>query len=293
MRNRARLLFTGVISITAIACGPSSAGGPPLPTIPDKDAPGLPKPINTAVASWKLQPSSADHLYFTTSDVHLKLTDSSTIPDELITNRAEFHFSSSREGRGFILSAAVNDFSLQGGQKTGISTTSFPLPLSVTGHLQNNKLLFTLAGTATTVDCTNPASAALSAIQRTFVTPPVDLHTGMSWIDSITAETCSAGLPVISQNSRNYRVLGESAIGTVPVILLERHDRSSSAGEGSNGQHRVAVQTETIGSGQVAIDRMTGSLVNDASTYTTSITIRSSGRIQKFTQIVKEQIALK
>jgi hypothetical protein len=109
----------------------------------------------------------------------------------------------------------------------------------------------------------------------------------------MTTELCSGGIPVTAISNRTYQVLGEGVIGSTPVILLERHDRSSSTGEGSSGQHRVSIQADAVGSGQVAIDRVTGILVDDLSTYSTSITIRSSGRIQKFTQAVKEHTVLK
>ena len=286
-------VLTAVISITAIACSPGSAGSPPSPSNPNERPAELPRPISPGPASWKLQPSPADHLYFTISDARLKPTDSLTVADESVISRAEFEFSSFKDTHSFVLAATINNFSIQGGSRTEAPSTSFSLPLSISGHLQNNKLLFTVPGTSTPLDCANPVLAALPLLQRTFITPPVDLHTGMTWSDSTTTELCSAGLPIISNGTRNYRVLGESLIGRIPVILLERQERSSSTGEGSSGQHRVAVQTETVGSGQVAIDQVTGSLVDDVSNYTTSIIIRSSGRNQKFTQTLKEHIALK
>jgi hypothetical protein len=293
MQRKAQLFLTALTCITAIACGPSSAGSPPSPSIPNEGSAELPKPILPGASSWKLQPSSADYFYSTISDAHLKLIDSLSANDESIISRTDFKFSSSRDARGFVISATINALSLQGGSRTGTSSTSFSLPILINGHLQNNELLFTLPGTSNTPDCTDPVFTALPALQRTLVIPPADLHTGMTWTDSTTANLCSAGIPVISGAIRNYRVLGESIVGTIPVILLEKHDRGLSTGEGSSGQHRVAIQTETVGSGQVAIDRLTGSLVDDVSTYTTSITIRSSGRNQRFTQTVKEHIALK
>lgn len=293
MQNRARRLFASVMAIATIACGPSSPGNPPSPVISPEGSTESPKPVSTGAGAWKLQPSSTEHLYFTTSDARLKLVDSSTTTEDEITGQTEFKFSSSREAHGSVISATVNTFTLEGGSRTGVLNTSSLMPLSVTGHLQNNKLVFALPGTPAIIDCANPVSSTLSVVQRTFIAPPTDLHTGMTWTDTTTAELCAGGVPVITGTNRNYRVLGEAVIGVTPVILLERHDRSSSTGEGSNGQHRVAIQTETAGSGQIAIDRLTGSLVDDLSTYTTSIIIRTSGRNQRFTQIVQEHTTLK
>jgi hypothetical protein len=293
MHNRIQIMLAGAIAIAAVACGPSSAGSPPSPVIPPEGTTEPPKPISTGPGVWKLQPSSIERFYLTTSDVRLKLTDSSTIAEDAINTRAEFKISSLRETRSFLISATINTFTSEGGSRTGASTTSFSLPLSITARSQNNRLLFTIPGSTTGVDCTNPAFSTLSVIQRAVIAPPFDLHTGMTWNDTTTADLCSGGIPVVVRSVRNYRVLGEAVIANLPVILLERHETGSSAGEGSNGQHRIMVQTETTGSGQIAIDRLTGSLVDDLSTYMSSITIRSSGRGRIFTQTVKEHTTLK
>lgn len=288
-----RLFFASIISITALACGPSSAGSPPSPNIPTGNSPELPKPISTEIASWKLQPSSADHHYLTISNARLKLTDSSTVSEESIISRIEFKISSARETPTSTFLTTIDSFSLEGGSRTRVEPLSFTLPISLIARFQDNKLQFSFPDNSTAADCTNPVLSTLSIIQRTLVTPPLQLHTGMTWNDSTAAEVCSGEIPVSMTSSRKYRVLGATMIGNTPVILIERHDRSSSTGEGSSGQHRIALQSETIGSGQIAINQLTGTLVDDLSTYETLITIRASGRNQKFTQLVKEHTTLK
>jgi hypothetical protein len=293
MQNRARRFFAGTIIFTAVACGRSSAGSSPSPDISASPPTESARPVLSGATSWKLQPSNAERFYSTISDTHLKLSDSSTATNDGITSRAEFTISSSRATPTWMISATINTFSLEGGSRSGVSNTAFSLPFSIAGRFQNNKLIFTPAGGSAIIDCTNPVLSTLPVIQRAVIAPPSQLYAGTTWNDSTTVELCSGGIPVTAITNRNYQVLGEAVIGSVPVILLERHDRSSSAGEGSSGQHRITLRTETVGSGQVAIDRLTGSLIDDVSTYTTSITIRASGRNQQFTQIVKEHTSLR
>lgn len=288
MQNTVRKFCLPAIATIIVACGPASPGSPPSPAIPSEGP-----PISKA-GSWKLQPTTTDHSYISTSNTVLELIDSSRTLRDTLTTQTDFRMSASKDIRGTIISATINALSLNAGARTGIPEKTSALPLVLTGRFQNNRLTFNQGGSPPiNINCADPASSSLSIIQRSFIVSPLELHTGMTWTDSISAELCSGAVPITVVTTRNYRVLGESFVRSAPVILLERHERIISTGEGSSGQHRIILRVEGAGSGQVAIDRLTGFLVDDVSTYTAAVTIQSSGRDQRFTQVVNEHIALK
>lgn len=293
MQNTVRKFCLPAIATIMVACGPASAGSPPSPAIPSEGSIKPSAPISKA-GSWRLQPITTDRSYIATSNTALELIDSSRTLRDTLTTRTDFRMSASRDIRATIISATINSLSLDAGPKTGIPEKASVLPFVLIGRFQNNRLTFNQGGSqSANIDCADPASSSLSIIQRSLIVPPLELHTGMTWTDSISAELCSGAVPITVVTTRNYRVLGESFVRSVPVILLERHERIISTGEGSSGQHRITLHTEGAGSGQVAIDRLTGFLVDDVSTYTAAVIVRSSGRDQRFAQVVNEHIALK
>jgi hypothetical protein len=291
MWNKARTISIWVLGTIAIACAPSVAGTPPSPTTENKENPEVSRPVLPGLASWKLEPSTAEQTYLATTNTELQLSDSSTTLRDVLTAKTEFRLSVSRNPRSSSIVATVNSFSLQGGSRTGSPEALPQLPLSTIGHFESNKLTLTpSAGRSSSTDCTNTAVSTLSVIPRSFILVPVELHTGMTWTDSTSVELCNGSIPVVATSVRFFRVLGESLSGTTPVILLEKHEKVYSTGEGSSGQHRILLKSEGSGVGQVAVDRVTGLLVDATSTYTTTVSIRSSGRDQRFTQVVKEHV---
>jgi hypothetical protein len=291
MWNKARAIFISAIGIIALACAPSIAATPPSPSTGSTENPNVSHPILPGPASWTLEVSTIEHTYLAITGTQLQLTDSAITLRDTLAARTEFRISVSREPRSSSIIATVNSFAVQGGSRTGSIETPPQLPLSAIGHLENNKFTFAPAVVRSpSTSCTNSAVSTLSVIHRSFILVPFELHTGMTWMDSTSAELCNGSIPIIATSVRTFRVLGESLSGTTPVILLEKHEKLHSTGEGSSGQHRVLLNSEGSGIGQIAIDRATGLLVDDASTYTTTVSIRSSGRDQRFTQVVKEHV---
>jgi len=291
MWNRARTNYICVLGIFATACAPSGVGTPPSPSTENTENPEVSRPVLPGPVSWKLEPSAIEHTYLAVTGTELRLDDSTTTLRDALGTRTEFRISVSRQPRSSSILATVNSFTLQSGSRTGLPEIPLQLPFSAAGRLENNKLTFTpSANHSSATDCSNTAVFTLSVIPRSFVLAPLELHTGMTWTDSTSVELCSGSIPIVVTSVRNFRILGESLSGATPVILLEKCEKLHSAGEGSSGQHRVLLNSEGSGVGQVAIDRATGLLVDDTSTYTAIVSIRSSGRDQRFTQIVKEHV---
>jgi hypothetical protein len=101
---------------------------------------------------------------------------------------------------------------------------------------------------------------------------------------------CSGSIPVTLTALQSYRVLGETTSGARSGILLERIDKTASTGEGADGQHRVQLKSEGSGQTQLLIDPLSGVLLEATGMNTTTATVTTSGRSQKFTQTSREYI---
>jgi len=86
-------------------------------------------------------------------------------------------------------------------------------------------------------------------------------------------------------------VIGEGETNGITAIVLERIERSSSTGEGSDGQHRIFVKGETTGSAKIYVDARTGALLNSEGEQRTNLLI-TAGQTRRFTQTVREKTTL-
>ena len=123
-----------------------------------------------------------------------------------------------------------------------------------------------------------------------FALIPLELQRGQSWTDSTSTALCSGSIPVTLTALRHYQVIGEINNGAHIGLLLERLDKTSLAGEGAEGQHRVQLKSEGTGRTELLIDPITGALLEVTGTNTSLVTITTSGRSQKFTQTSKEEV---
>jgi hypothetical protein len=89
---------------------------------------------------------------------------------------------------------------------------------------------------------------------------------------------------------RIYMVKGQAVVRGRTAILLEQQNRTSFAGEGAQEQHRIRVRGDGTGKSQLAVDAVTGALIDVTADNTTLLTITASGRDQRFTQTSYERV---
>jgi hypothetical protein len=187
-------------------------------------------------------------------------------------------------------SATITAISFHGGSKTGTTAFAGQLPFSFTARLHQSRLtISSVTGRVIepSVDCSNEALSAAPVIQRAVVTVPSLLRRDMTWSDSTTANICSGSIPVMSTASRHFRVIGEVDRG----ILIERQERTTSTGEGTQGQHRMRIRSTGTGTAQLIIDARTGALLESTGTHAASVIVTASGRDKQFTQTIRERIS--
>jgi len=140
------------------------------------------------------------------------------------------------------------------------------------------------------LDCNNEVSSIVPLIQRALVMPPIQLQKDLTWTDSTDTSICSGPVPVLLTGVKHYRVIGETRQGIIPAILIERQDRTVSAGEGTEGQHRIQIKSQGTGRSSIFIDAQTGALLDMTTVNSTTVTVTVSGRTRQFVQSSRERI---
>jgi len=169
------------------------------------------------------------------------------------------------------------------------------LPFPFTGQSAGSAFILrpaSLSAQNSTIDCNTSAPAVLTVLQRVIMVPPTELTSGMTWSDSSSVSTCSGPIMVSLTTIRSYTVLGETEDRGMKLIAINRVERTHSSGEGSQSQHRMIIKATGTGSGILRLDQHSGLLVNAETQYRADVEVTSSGRVQRFTQVVRERTAL-
>jgi hypothetical protein len=280
-RNLSLLLPVLILS----SCARSGTRTEPEPVPAEVPLPGsLPAPVSTTT-SWTFVTSSQPHQYRSAITAIIEQGEAASSIRDSIRATTDFSLSLSKQPRSLAYEATINDLTIQGGPRTAFSSTPNQFPIPISGRLEGNRL-----SAESAPECSTQSSFALPIIQRLVVSLPSRLQKDQTWTDSTSATVCSGPIPVILTTIRSYRVLGEADIRGRPGIRLAREDRTTSQGEGSDGQHRVQLQSSSTGRGELLIDRTTGALLESSTISTVSLTITTSGRSQRFTQTSRELV---
>ena len=278
MRSTVFLAFVYLLIVTGCARGGSTAPSVPEPQRP----PGLPDRgvVTEGTTSWSFSPSSTPGSYVTTESTTVTLDnarDSSiTITSYTLLTRQRDSVTGVQGTLDRISSSA----------NTANAIESLPFPF--TGFILNGGLVIDsirgqrIPGVMT---CENPMLNHLASIRRNiFTLPSTTLTKNQTWTDSSTVPACSGSIPVQITSIRSYRVVGE----TEGVVLVERQDKTVATGEGAQGQHRIFLTARGSGSTQLRLDRLTGEVLSTSGTSQTEVDIGSSGRLQRFVQVVRD-----
>lgn len=279
MPNRVFSFLLFAFSISACARSATRAEPEPSPAIPSISL------STSSRTSWTITPSNQAHHYRSITKAIVEQNDPSLVLRDSLTTTTDFTLSLSRDSRSLSYNATIRAFSIQGSPRSGPSAITEKFPLSLSGRLEGNRFL--VEGSA---ECSSQGSAIMPAVQRLVVPLPTQLRKDQTWTDSISSNVCSGSIPVVLTTVRTYRVVGEAEVGGAQAIRLSREDRTASQGEGSEDQHRIQIQTEGSGQGELLIDRTTGSLIESSTTNAVTLTITTSGRSRHFTQASCESV---
>lgn len=284
-----------VLSLLLIlaACHAASSRIEPKPVPEDSPSPTPAVPEFSARGTWVIMPTNERHRYRSTTSSIIAFDDVNSPVRDSTSASIDYSIAVSREAEGGSYSATLETLSVHGGNRAVLPASNIHLPFSFTGHFESGKLTVDppTQQVAPLTDCTNQISSALPTVHRSIVMVPLQLRKDMTWTDSTSINVCSGAIPVMLTALRTYRVLGETSVSGHQQIVLERLDKALSTGEGSEGQHRIQLRSEGSGQTQLLINASTGSLIEATGTNTTTITVTTSGRSQRFVQASREHVS--
>lgn len=285
-----------VTLVGLLACTqPSTVPEPrlPSPQVSNPDPNGA-QPVETGSSkSWRMSPTSETQHYSTLISTGIQQSTAGQISRDSITIKAQYNIGTTYASGSISLAGSIDSFVIQAGNRIGSEAVPVSFPVFFTGQIVNHELQLNLTGNAqssaiTSLPCGTPAKTALTMIQRNLFVTPLQLQSGMTWQDSLSATSCSGSLLLNLTILRNYTIIGESTFHGIPALVVDITEKTLSNGEGSQDQHRLMIKGQGSMSGRLYIDRTTGSVLSLSSETRTSLQIQASGRLQQFMQTSTE-----
>jgi hypothetical protein len=115
---------------------------------------------------------------------------------------------------------------------------------------------------------------------------------GMSWSDSIRISGCQAGIPTTVTLRRVFVVSGESVVQDQALLVILRTDTISARGEGSQLQHRVALQAEGSGHATYHLDQAGGKVIRLTTGQNLILSFTGSARTTQFHETSQQEFLL-
>ncbi len=210
------------------------------------------------------------------------------------TTTVDYSLTLIRASNSVKVSGFISAFQIEPDQTTQLLPPGvFTFPLGFDGNISNHNISLHSSGPSQLTpitQCSDSSQTVLSTVSRDLIVVPHEMTPNESWQDSTSSSLCSGSLPVVVSVVRNYRITGETAVNGIPALKLERTERLLASGEGSQGQHLITVSGAGTGEAQVYIDRASGLLLASTAKNQMELFIKSSGRIQNFTQTFEEKV---
>jgi hypothetical protein len=164
------------------------------------------------------------------------------------------------------------------------------LPVTVSGTLSGTGI--EINGQTRSDRCEPVASSLASDLRNLLPQLPPQMTPGMSWSDSVQTTGCQAGIPTIINLRRVFLVSGQTVEGSQPLLVILRTDTIASRGEGSQLQHRVALQAEGTGRATYHVDFRTGKVVQLNATQDLTLTFSGSARTTRLHETSQQEFLL-
>jgi hypothetical protein len=262
------------------ACGRSPAV---LNPTPENTQPSIPAtPVDRSGAHWRLSPRNQTERYRSTTTTVVDIAGT----HDMVQTNTIFNLGIQDRNAGLTINTMFDSVSIQAPARIETTPVTPILQHQISAHLENSTLKFTDNSNA---DCVTQ-SVLIPLLSHAVSRLPLDLRTGMTWTDTLSLIGCTGGVPTTLTSVRSYQVMGEQNTGPIRGIEITRSDKTTSAGEGEQGQHRVGISSTSSGSAQLLIDSQTGSLLQSTGQYSGTVTVVTSGRQQVFNQTVRETI---
>ncbi len=292
MRYRDARVIYPLLILTG--CARATTSNPPIP-----ETDRSPETVSVTVPGtsrqvWILKSDPTPQRYTSVSNVTLDLASSSGVSRDsmIVTSRYSLTYDRTDES----IAGQVDQYSITAGNRVG-PVSAANVPMQFAGKVTHGQVLIqpsgsAVQGTSVRSGCPDLSLTIISGIRRSILVLPSRISPGMTWQDSTTSTICHGSTPVSLTLTHTYRIIDEVTWRGQPAILIERQGKSLSTGDGSDGQHRVAVAGEGVIRGKLYVDTSSGLVIEAEQDQEMRLTITSSGRSQKFIQTIHEVITL-
>ncbi len=279
-----------VASVVIAGCRSTPVSGPvlqPIAATPSDDTRAK------SIGPWILRPNHQPHTYHSISQTTVDEPSNSTIRQNTIEIVTTFTISLNQSHTPLTISGQVDTVTFSEQKQPLPKNQEFSLPLVFEGELAHTGLAISVKnsqGTAGT--CSPSVSSILGDVHTVINTYPSRLTPSLTWRDSTLVTTCTPDrVPTTRRTIQIFRVVGESALKTTRVLLIQRLDSTYISGDGTQDNHQIHLEGAGTGTGNIYIDPDSGVILATQVSEDLEITVTNSGKsrhfIQKVTQTVK------
>jgi hypothetical protein len=244
----------------------------------------------TSRATWRINPVAEAEKYSSVLTTQIQQTGNSGKQDSL-TVTTLYSVSIDRATDVTSLTGKIEAFTVQAGEQIGSSASEIQSPVFFSGKFTGQELeLESLTSTNHTysLTCDDVSLTSLATVYRNTFISPLEIFSGQTWQDSTSYTVCSGSLPLSVVSIRNYRLAGETILDGIPALIISQNEKTFSRGEGSQGQHKILVEARGTTTRRLYLDRNSGILLSSSADSKTMLSIRTSGRVENFVEISKE-----
>lgn len=292
-----------LLLLFSLGCGAGCASAPvntPSPS-PSPVPEGTSEPIGPVAGNiksrrvWRITPTLEVASYQSTLKTTTAEKDTPGNRQSSLTTTTDYSLRLVKASNSVRISGTFSAFQIKSDQAAqSLSSNPFVLPLGFDGMISDHNISLHLSSPnqlASIAQCNDSSQTILSIVNRDLIVVPQEMATDQSWQDSASSSLCSGSLPIVVSVVRNYRITGETIINGIPTLKLERTEKLVTSGEGSQGQHQITINGTGTGKAQVYIDQINGLLLSLNGTTQIELSIKSSGRIQYFSQTSEENVS--
>lgn len=241
--------------------------------------------------TWRIIPTSASQTYTSILASSIHQSDGSGARDDSLIVTSTYSVSIQRNSADTIsITGSISDFRIDvHGRLLSSDSIQPKLPLLFTGKITTTKIrLQTIDKVQPQTLCDDISQTPLSIVQRNIFTIPIEVTNEQSWRDSTTSVICNGSLPTSITTLRSYQLIGTAQLDGVSVLVVDQKEKALSTGEGSQGQHRIFIQTLANTTRRLYADKTSGLLIASKAESKVELSVQSSGRTQHFIQTSTE-----
>ena len=185
--------------------------------------------------------------------------------------------------------AAVDTFST-GTQGLIGSVPEISLPIQVSGIIDS---IGALPDSVNRLQVCNPVESNLqSDVRNLLIKFPAQLATGLSWRDSSARTVCYGTIPMQAVLVRKFSVIGKTSYNGQSAVTVQRVDSVSAQGEGSQQQHRLAIEAMGTGAATYYLSPEQGLVLHLTTSQNVDFVIRVAARASQFHESVTQEYSL-